>query len=110
METMNYRSFKEQVREVLRKRGWKQEDLAQAMGVTPGYISHVLRGGDSCTKEVIEKVAAAADLHPTYFDLYIRHRLFELGTSVPALIDIGRSLSQAKSRQQFSRITSRLAS
>lgn len=106
----HYRGFREQVQEILEKRGWYQSDLASSMGVTPGRISHIFRGDEAVTKEMVEKVADALSVSPNDFDLYIRYRLFELATSVPSLIEIGRSLSNAKDTKQFMRIATKIAS
>lgn len=107
---INYREFRGQVNELLKKKGWYQADLAMAMDVTPGRISHIFRGDEAVTKETIEKVAEVLNVSPNHFDLYIRYRLFELATTVPALIDIGRSLANAKDSKQFMRIASKIAS
>lgn len=104
-EAVGYRAFREQVNELLKKRCWFQADLARAMDVTPGRISHIFRGDEAVTKETIEKVAEVLNVSPNHFDLYIRYRLFELGTTVPALIDIGRSLSNAKTRAQMDEVS-----
>lgn len=107
---IHYRSFKEQVRQILDKRGWYQSDLAEAMGVTEGRVSAIFRGDEAVTKRTVEQVAEALKVDPSAFDLYIRYRLFELGTSVPGLIDLGRSLCNAKNTQQLMRIASKIAS
>lgn len=107
---VHYRDFKGQVNELLKKRGWYQADLARAMDVTPGRISHIFRGDEAVTKETIEKVAEVLDVSPNQFDLYIRYRLFEMATTVPALIEIGRSLANAKDYKAVMRIAAKIAS
>lgn len=45
-------------------RGWTQEQLAELMGVTPGYVGQIERGVTNVTLLTVAKVAFALDVDP----------------------------------------------
>jgi transcriptional regulator with XRE-family HTH domain len=62
------RSFESQLWEIRNDSGITFEDIADSMGVTPPYISQILRRGPSLQQ--VEKIAKALGIKPEKFDIY----------------------------------------
>jgi transcriptional regulator with XRE-family HTH domain len=103
-----YRSFREQVEELLKERNWRAYDLAAELQVSTGRISHILAGGDSISLDVIERVADALDVPPTHFDLWVARKLPELAKTAVGLINIGRQLLEAENPRRFNALAAKL--
>lgn len=54
----------ERIRALRMRRGWKQRDLAEKAGVTPGMISHIERGEKEGSIGTINAIAAALSISP----------------------------------------------
>ena len=51
--------FRENVQEVLTEKGWSRKRLAEEMGVTPSWVTQLLRGHREPGLAVVEDVAVA---------------------------------------------------
>lgn len=64
MSTQLYEFFRANVRTKMAEFRWTQQDLANAMGVTQGYVSHVLTGRTNPGLDVVQDFADALGVHP----------------------------------------------
>ena len=58
------RRFREKLQQAIDAHGWKQSDLARAMGVNRQYVSKYLRGHASPGLDVIQRFAEALHVDP----------------------------------------------
>ena len=49
----------DRIREILDKKGWKQQQLADASGLTKAYVSRIMSGSLNLTLETIETLERA---------------------------------------------------
>jgi transcriptional regulator with XRE-family HTH domain len=103
-----YRTFREQIVALRKKKGWLQEDLAIKMSVVTSRITHILSSEASINIEMIERFAAVFDVDPWSFDLYVVRKASGIVQNSPVLLEIIRNLGQAESPQQYHRIIKRI--
>ena len=58
------RALAEEIRVLLVRRGLKQADLAEALGVTPGAVSHRLTGRTELTVRELGQLSAYFNISP----------------------------------------------
>jgi len=68
---MIYDDFCANVQAALEMRGWARKDLADAMGVTPSYVTQILNGYREPGLRVLETVANALKIEA---DVLIRKK------------------------------------
>lgn len=64
MATRLQNIFRANVQRLLAEYGWTQTDLADAMGVTKGFVSHVMTGHRGVGLESVENFAEALGVEP----------------------------------------------
>jgi transcriptional regulator with XRE-family HTH domain len=64
LSTPLYDIFRRNVERLLEARGWSRGDLADAMGVTPSYVSQILNGHLNVAFQALDKFAKALDVAP----------------------------------------------
>jgi transcriptional regulator with XRE-family HTH domain len=64
MSDRSYSAFVANVRERMTDREWSQSDLADALGVTPSYVSQLLSGHRRPGLDTLDEVAAVFDCEP----------------------------------------------
>ena len=51
--------------EALREKGWSKKELSQALGVTPGYVSHLTSGVKTMSPQTATRIASTLELNDT---------------------------------------------
>ena len=74
MSTTLYRRFVGNVRWYLARYEWSQNDLAERMGCTKGYVSALLRGHVQPGLRTLQKVADALEVDPSELLREIREK------------------------------------
>lgn len=64
LSTPLYGIFRQNVERLLDTLGWSQADLAEAMHVTPSYVSQILTGHRNVGLEAVDRFAKALDIAP----------------------------------------------
>ena len=65
MSTRLHNVFRANVSGLLDSYGWTQTDLANAMGVTKGYVSQVMTAHRGIGLEAVERFSTALDVPPS---------------------------------------------
>jgi transcriptional regulator with XRE-family HTH domain len=58
--------FGNNVRRIRESRGWSQEELSEQSELHRTYISGIERGTRNPTLEIVDKIAAALDVNPSF--------------------------------------------
>ena len=74
--------IKETIRAMLERRNMRQDDLAEASGVSKTQINHILTGKSNPRQSTIEKIAAALDT--TAADLITTERVMFKAPAAPS--------------------------
>ncbi|MFN8458455.1 MAG: helix-turn-helix transcriptional regulator [Anaerolineae bacterium] len=62
--------FGKRVRQLRRLKDMTQEELAEAVGISPEFISNLERGVNSPSFDTLEKLAEALDVAPVEFFIF----------------------------------------
>lgn len=81
------------IREELETRGWKQEDLAQIVDLSPKHVSRIITGADSISQDVATRLASAFGQSPEYWmNLETQYRARLVAPSEQTLEIVDRAL------------------
>lgn len=64
MSDRSYSSFVANVKAKMSERSWSKTDLAEALGVTPSYVSQLLSGHRRPGLDTLDEFAALFDCEP----------------------------------------------
>lgn len=89
--------FKAQIQEAMSRRHLRLQDVAEAMGVSTGYVSRVWNDPEEdISLAAIEKICAGIGIDPTDIDLYVEKMLPFLARESTSLTNLGRDLLKAQ--------------